>query len=506
MVNRPANTEAKTKFVISSHHLTAHLPPTFSTKNSYLRSAHSSKSYILCLTRFERQSSFWGYPTRPNYLCSCLTDKSTVKNLGSRPAYLFLISFDHSIMAPLPSAFLSTRHVDPSTISDLSISSLELDRRSSPNDLPSYLSNLNLEERERLNAPTTTNLFKRASIPSSPLPLSPHDAGTLLRARNPAPDSNAYTHGAGTIPPDAINNKGILALFGLLSASLVFASIWFFFWAKNGGFVWRKGDWDDYKSTVLRRKGPDGKTLSNATKSTELGGGSVVGSMDAYDAESVQGGRAAKKGKKVRAGRDEDVRAYRHEKPARVGGLNRQPDGSYHDYSSTEPSEISQPYAHPHTPQKPSAKDKKHHRQPSHTVGTEDTFSSISDDRRPLRSAPHHHLHSNHSSPAHTPNNRSRQSSPRKHRTTASHSQRPSERYTDPIDFESRYTASEVETEGSGTKSYFHPIPGLGSKGVGAVEKKGNGGAGGGFRRGGGRRRDSLSDSEGETVTETVRS
>ncbi|KAI9879793.1 MAG: hypothetical protein M1830_007235 [Pleopsidium flavum] len=412
-------------------------------------------------------------------------------------------------MAPLPSTFLSTRHVDPSTISDLSISSLELDRRSSPHDLPAYLSNLNLKERERLNTPTTTNLFKRESTLSQSLPLSPHDAGKLLRARNPAPDTNTYTHGAGTIPPDAINNKGVLALFGLLSASLVFASIWFFFWAKNGGFVWRKGDWSDYKSTVLRRKGPDGKTLSNATKSTELGGGSVVGSMDAYDAESVQVGRAAKKGRKVRGRRDEDVRAYRHEKPARVGGLNRQPDGSYHDYTNTEPSEISQPYAHPHTPHKASAKDtnNKHLRQPSYSVGTEDTISSISaDDRRPLRSSPHHHRHShsNHSSPAHTPNNRSRQSSPRKHRATASHSQRNT--YTEPIDFESRYTASEAETgtEGTGTKSYFHPIPGLGGKGKGgAVEKKGGNG---GFRRGGGRRRDSLSDSEGETVTETVRS
>lgn len=65
--------------------------------------------------------------------------------------------------------------------------------------------------------------------------------------------------------------------------------------------------------------------------------------------------------------------------------------------------------------------------------------------------------------------------------------------YTEPLDFEGRYTAggSEAETD-QGTKAYFHPIPGLSAG-------SGGGGGGGGFRRGGGRgRRDSLSDSEGE--------
>jgi len=447
-------------------------------------------------------------------------------------------------MAPFPSTLLSARHVNPSSISDLSISSLELDRRSSPPDLPSYLSTLLLSDRERLNTPSTTTtslLGKRAPV------LSPHDAGALLRARDPARDTttnnaNSYSRGAGTIPPDAINNKGMLALFGLLSASLVFASIWFFFWAKNGGFVWRKGDWEEYKSTVLRRKGPDGKTLSNATKRTMLGGGSVVsGSVGTYEDESVldvkDEGKKLKekgkgKGKKTRAGggggRDEDVRAYRHEKPARVGGLNRQPDGSYHDYSNTEPSELSPStyaYVLPQGRRETfKDQDKKNPRQPSYTVGSEASFSVVSssttnDDRRPLRSSPHHNHHRHHRSehaspsPAHTPTaNRSRQASPRKHhshRPSASQPQsRRSERYTEPIDFESRYSASEVETVETGTKSYFHPIPEL-SGGKGVVEKKGsggNGGGGGGFRRGtGGRaRRDSLSDSEGETDAYTV--
>jgi len=459
-------------------------------------------------------------------------------------------------MAPLPSSLLSARHVNPSSISDLSISSLELDRRSSPPDLPTYLSTLPLSDRERLDAPSTTRtslLSKRATV-LSPLDagaLSPLDAGALLRARDPSRDSSGYSRGAGAIPPDAINNKGVLALFGLLSASLVFASIWFFFWAKNGGFVWRKGDWEDYKSTVLRRKGPDGKTLSNATKRTVLGGGSVVGgSMGTYEDESAldveegkqksKAGKGKAKGKKTRAGgggkggRDEDVRAYRHEKPARVGGLNRQPDGSYHDYSNTEPSELApSTYAFVVPPagrretvkdkDRNKDKDKNHPPHPSYTVGSEESFSVLSastaSDRRPLRSSPHHHRHhrSEHGSPspAHTPTaSRSRQSSPRKqhppHRRSASQSRR-SGRYTEPIDFESRYSASEVETVESGTKSYFHPIPELsGGRAAGAVEKKGLGGdaGGGGFRRGtGGRaRRDSLSDSEAETDAYTVRS
>ena len=67
--------------------------------------------------------------------------------------------------------------------------------------------------------------------------------------------------------------------------------------------------------------------------------------------------------------------------------------------------------------------------------------------------------------------------------------------YTEPLDFESRYSATNSDagmTEDSrGTKAYFHPIPGLGSDAGRAPA--------GGFRRGRGRR-DSLSDSEGETM------
>jgi hypothetical protein len=154
---------------------------------------------------------------------------------------------------------------------------------------------------------------------------------------------------------------------------MTLTAIWFFFWAKNGGFKWRgKDDWEDYKSTVLRRKGPDGKTLSNATKSTRLGGGSVVhgGSFgaessvgwteetatnaderDYRDAEEgkhgLRGGdgrreRKEKKGRRDHTNdyNDPDLQGYRHEKAARVGGLNRQADGMYTDYSGSQPSEL----------------------------------------------------------------------------------------------------------------------------------------------------------------------
>ncbi|MCJ1297667.1 hypothetical protein MMC08_000455 [Hypocenomyce scalaris] len=394
-------------------------------------------------------------------------------------------------MAPLPT-------IDYTQIADLSISSLELDRRSSSVDLPTYLSSLSLSDRESFNPPS---LFKRFTPPSSTF--SPQEIGTLLRKKDPSSSSSGVDPGAGTIPPEAINNKGILALFALLSVGLVLASIWFFFWAKNGGFVFRKGDWDEYKSTVLRRKGPNGTTLSGATKTTALGGGSIVGSEGSASAdgkgEFVRAGEKRGRGKKGKKnGDDDDVRAYRHEKPAKVGGLNREADATYTDYISTDPSDISHDVYNGYNPPpkkgKPPTSAPKP-RYPSYTPNSESAFSVASDDsRQPLRpSNPsptrnyNHNRHSSHSSPVHTPT-RSRQSSPTKKHSSTTHSGRPSN-YTDPIDFASRYTASDAETEESrGTKAYFHPIPGLSKGGNGAD----------GFRRGGGRRRDSFSDSEGE--------
>ncbi|KAF1840130.1 uncharacterized protein K460DRAFT_371348 [Cucurbitaria berberidis CBS 394.84] len=172
---------------------------------------------------------------------------------------------------------------------------------------------------------------------------------------------------AGARPATSLKGPGFQVLFALIAVGMTLMALWFFFWAKNGGFKWRgKDDWEDYKSTVMRRKGPDGKTLSNATKSTRLGGGSVVhgGSYGAEssvgytdetgtsadineyrDAEEGNGGIRGGDGKKHKKNRrdhtndykDPELRNYRHEKAARVGGLNRAADGEYTDYSGSQP-------------------------------------------------------------------------------------------------------------------------------------------------------------------------
>ena len=358
------------------------------------------------------------------------------------------------------------------------------------------ISFLKLHRRSPFYIPLDTSLTPKSSA------LSPIQESSYLRARTPAPPVRHDPPGSGSFDPNDINNRGVLALFALLGASLVLASIWFFFWAKNGGFHFRKGDWDDYKSTVLRRKGPDGKTLSNATKATELGGGSVVANIAQEDDDDTFFIKKRAQKPKARAPRgnkhnaDSDVRAYRHEKPARVGGLNREADGSYNQdpESSVEPSEFSSQPTNILPPRKkrlnPFQTPKK---KSTHAVDTPSSTSS----HRPLRP----------NSTSSTPT-RPRQSSPRKH-TPYRHSHTQSQQssansyantYTEPLDFDSRYATSDAaETEQTrGTKAYFHPIPGLGSR-------AGEGMSGGnGFRRGGGRgRRDSLSDSDGE---ETVMS
>ncbi|KAI9726900.1 MAG: hypothetical protein M1828_000248 [Chrysothrix sp. TS-e1954] len=183
---------------------------------------------------------------------------------------------------------------------------------------------------------------------------------SLLRRAKPVNPN--WDPSAGSKSPQTFNNKGFFALFALLGAAMVVASIWFFFWAKNGGFHWRKGDWDDYKSTVLRRKGPDGKTLSNATPRTDLGQKSIAGTFDNHGPQMTEvkdfGHREPAPQRQHHrhhhhrhhhAHQDRDhseesvddaVKAYRHEKAARVGGLNCEHDGSHFGFSSTEGSEV----------------------------------------------------------------------------------------------------------------------------------------------------------------------
>ncbi|KAF3386268.1 hypothetical protein F1880_001606 [Penicillium rolfsii] len=327
-------------------------------------------------------------------------------------------------------------------------------------------------------------------------------------------------YGQGTVDPKSIKMQGLMALFALIGAAFVLGGIWFFFWAKNGGFVWRKGDWEDYKSTVLRRKGPDGRTLSNATKSTKLGGGSVVGySDDGYTYTDITGTYTEtattisdeKPQKKKRNFRekllrrnkeerwegeaDDDVRAYREEKPARIGGMNREAEGTYHgsDYDSSAPpthynrSDMSEvrDYAY-EQPRRSRRRDPSGF---SFTAGSEDVLSQTTEEHQ-LRD------------PSSRRNNRQRT---RERRQGAAPPSAPSSRtssprkkerrsvpggYTEPLDFSSAGTRSEyqysnVDTEDSnGTRSYHHPIPGLTK----------------GYRRDGHgrRRRDSLSESDGE--------
>jgi hypothetical protein len=91
------------------------------------------------------------------------------------------------------------------------------------------------------------------------------------------PNSSNFIPGQGVVEPTHVPTKALFALFGILGAVFVVVGIWFFMVTPNGGFVFKEGDWDDYVTTVMRRKGPNGTTLSGATKSTQLGGGSVLG-------------------------------------------------------------------------------------------------------------------------------------------------------------------------------------------------------------------------------------
>ncbi|KAF2004007.1 hypothetical protein P154DRAFT_519596 [Amniculicola lignicola CBS 123094] len=226
---------------------------------------------------------------------------------------------------------------------------------------------------------TLLSLLSRSLFPDSPTPtinldargLSPMAVHDLHLAKRAATSNSNRVPGAK--PPQEFNNVGFQVLFALLGTGMVLTALWFFFWAKNGGFKFNgKDDWEDYKSTVLRRKGPDGKTLSNATKSTKLGGGSVVHggsfgdesstgytdetatSADHNEMREVEEGKSRRFGlrggdvpKKNRRDRehtnnykDPELREYRTEKAARVGGLNREADGVYTDISTTVASDL----------------------------------------------------------------------------------------------------------------------------------------------------------------------
>lgn len=250
-------------------------------------------------------------------------------------------------------------------------------------------------------APAIINTFLKSALGAhraaqADLPtLGPATAHSILVARDAVPDRDPSR---GVMRPQDINNNAVFAMFGILGAAFVVVGIWFFFWARNGGFYFKENDWDEYKSTVLRRKGPNGTTLSGATESTILGGGSIYkdvddGTTNHDDATTVISattgitgitggvsdisGREKRRKKREqkerekerrreekarekeerkhgksrrRVGADgvlideeaeneakEHLRSYRHEKPARVGGINKESEASEWD-GSTNPS------------------------------------------------------------------------------------------------------------------------------------------------------------------------
>ena len=198
-----------------------------------------------------------------------------------------------------------------------------------------------------------------------PAVFTPLEVGDLSRRRE-IPNSNDPNFGQGSKPAYSYNNGLFLGLFAAIACGMVLSGMYFFFFAKNGGFMWKQNDWEDYKSTVMRRKGPDGKTLSNATKSTRLGGGSeapkfsdrytdeTVSTQDAREMHEyrddtggirVVGNNGNNNGHRKSSRHDAELKAYKHERSAKVGGLNTAPAGSHYDYTSTESSVAADPKA-----------------------------------------------------------------------------------------------------------------------------------------------------------------
>jgi hypothetical protein len=240
----------------------------------------------------------------------------------------------------------------------------------------------------RRSAKASPDAFATVSSLAKRAPFSPMAVYQNLFRRATLSDGTKYDPGTGSKPANAFNNNIMLIMFAVIGSCMALGVLWFFFMAKNGGFTWRNGDWDDYKSTVLRRKGPDGKTLSNATKSTKLGGGSIVpkwhkrwsgkssnAGSDYYDKYSDISASSPAKSIISNSTHDSDVEmaesprrhnrtpnrqshqrsrshlqnqvqdpefdAYRSERPAAVGGYNKPAEGSHYDYTNTDRSEFS---------------------------------------------------------------------------------------------------------------------------------------------------------------------
>ncbi|KAH8805560.1 hypothetical protein F5884DRAFT_799813 [Xylogone sp. PMI_703] len=401
----------------------------------------------------------------------------------------------------------------------------------------------------------------------------------ISRDDQPLPD-----YSSGVTPPDKIDNKAFFALFALIGVGIVITGIWFFFWAKNGGIYFTDHDWEDYKSTVLRRKGPNGTTLSGATESTDLGGGSIYHSetrsiwgrkkkakqFKDFDEEgsslsgsqvtnemtevpyrddaTVPSSRGEKKKKKAKKSRkdpnieeevdisvQEAMRAYRNEKPARVGGINKESEASSWDGSNTHGSEVSSDLLSnrqvtPTTTPTKSRKEKKDNRS-SRTPGIRKVMPStierpnnqwsrsVADNSTTLHEEeePGQDLRSETSKPQENgrparrdfsfrvgddsvvdPEESRRRSkanaeSRRSERRARRESRSPTKRLPPPITESEVGTFVSGESSDLGTKSYHHVIPGLSSTvGSDYAEEKRKRRGGGGYRR----ERNSIDDDE----------
>ncbi|KAF2398076.1 hypothetical protein EJ06DRAFT_532440 [Trichodelitschia bisporula] len=231
----------------------------------------------------------------------------------------------------------------------------------------------------------------------APAPSYPH----LLPRADKTP-----TFGTGVKPANDLDNAGFLALFAIIGAAMVVAGIWFFFMARNGGFKWRQGDWEDYKSTVLRRKGPDGRTLSNATKSTRLGGTSQAPKFSDHgytDSNVGTESEVSKVSKDSRGayrdqyrhhrhtkGQDPELRAYKQEKAAKVGGMNTRSHGSQWDGTNTDRSEVSrQPESPNKREQRREQKERERREKEQRKAEAKDAEKRAKEEKRRSKSRPH---------------------------------------------------------------------------------------------------------------------
>ena len=134
-------------------------------------------------------------------------------------------------------------------------------------------------------APPPPPQFQRTQYHPSPLKKTFTFPGTMpalpsllfdLVPRDDIPNSiYARGHGAHTKPKTF--SPGVLVVFSLIGASLALLVWWLFI--QRSGFIWRESDWDDYKSSVLRRpeERPDDAITVFSDGTTRRGGGSSVG-------------------------------------------------------------------------------------------------------------------------------------------------------------------------------------------------------------------------------------